>query len=307
MELQVIPQTQPPISDLLTVKAYFASVDEIHRFNIPPNIDLNKFKQQLAILYNECVDGNKPEETNLLDIFNKKMSVGEPKEGHIKPKDLVLQYEDDEQDWISARTEADWSEAIKIQLNCKNRGVNQLLRIKASLKDPSLAQPDAIHEGIPCANCDMNEIKGPRHECLHCYEYNLCGTCYKDQQEGLDVHDANHSFKTIHTPVYNTRHSLTRFSPYQRNHQKKHMHRPMKTVHYVPDEQHAVNYDRQLEDLSNMGFIDRASNLHFLKRHNGDVNRAVAAILETQQQVVPQNNVPQNESHEMTDEQVSQV
>jgi hypothetical protein len=107
--LQLISQTQSTVPLNITVKAFFTTIEEIHRFVIAADTNFTDFNQQLVNLYNSYVESNstKDEDDNFLEEFEKKMSVksNSKDEHNINSTDLVLKYQDDEDDWVMLKSE----------------------------------------------------------------------------------------------------------------------------------------------------------------------------------------------------------
>jgi hypothetical protein len=105
-QLMLANQSQMPTS--IAVKAFFTTIDEIHRFNLNMHTSFSDFCKQLAQLFNQYIESNTvKEDENFLEEFEKKMTVGaiEKDCSNVNNNDLVLKYQDDEDDWISLKSE----------------------------------------------------------------------------------------------------------------------------------------------------------------------------------------------------------
>lgn len=54
---------------------------------------------------------------------------------------------------------------------------------------------EAVHTGINCDGCESRSIRGIRYKCSNCYDYDLCGLCYRGNK-----HDLSHRFKRFDSP-----------------------------------------------------------------------------------------------------------
>lgn len=55
---------------------------------------------------------------------------------------------------------------------------------------------EVVHNGIHCDGCESRNIRGIRYKCSNCYDYDLCGLCYRGNK-----HDLSHRFKRFDSPL----------------------------------------------------------------------------------------------------------
>jgi hypothetical protein len=91
----------------ISIKAFFTTIDEIHRFVISTETNFLDFSKQLATLYNQYVESSsEKQDDTFLEEFEKKMSVASStKEDTVSSNDLILKYQDDEDDWVMLKSE----------------------------------------------------------------------------------------------------------------------------------------------------------------------------------------------------------
>ncbi len=104
--LQLISQTSM-MTQNISIKAFFTTIDEIHRFVISTETNFLDFSKQLATLYNQYVESSsEKQDDTFLEEFEKKMSVASStKEDTVSSNDLILKYQDDEDDWVMLKSE----------------------------------------------------------------------------------------------------------------------------------------------------------------------------------------------------------
>lgn len=186
----------------LSVKAHFQSPSSFRRFSANKNCSFSEIKAQIS---------------------------------HYLPPNTVidaLQYADDEGDWVSVDTEEEWSEALFVQ--AKNPS-NTVLKINVfnkkadSISSSNSSQPQkvqqpqqqpttivpvkqetkpvqptqqptvvntVVHYGVTCDGCGQSPVRGDRHKCTSCPDYDLCGPCLQSKKH------PQHNFTTYHVPVH---------------------------------------------------------------------------------------------------------
>jgi hypothetical protein len=61
-------------------------------------------------------------------------------------------------------------------------------------------EPQVIHWGFACDNCDSRPIVGLRHHCNDCADFDLCNNCFLLEPE-LGSHTNDHTFQTVDKPL----------------------------------------------------------------------------------------------------------
>ncbi|KAF9270698.1 hypothetical protein L218DRAFT_983139 [Marasmius fiardii PR-910] len=59
-------------------------------------------------------------------------------------------------------------------------------------------EPVAVHRGVQCDKCDVIPIRGVRHKCLDCIDYDLCTNCISNG--GAESHNPFHEFFEVNEP-----------------------------------------------------------------------------------------------------------
>ncbi|KIP08955.1 hypothetical protein PHLGIDRAFT_126676 [Phlebiopsis gigantea 11061_1 CR5-6] len=67
---------------------------------------------------------------------------------------------------------------------------------------------DVVHPNITCDGCN-NAVRGPRHKCLECPDFDFCNTCFADPRVRL-THDASHGFFALATPAMRSAYEAVR-------------------------------------------------------------------------------------------------
>ncbi|OBZ79832.1 ZZ-type zinc finger-containing protein P35G2.11c [Grifola frondosa] len=70
-------------------------------------------------------------------------------------------------------------------------------RLSTFFRVKDLQEP--MHFGITCDACDQHNIRGVRHKCLECADYDLCSSCMNSPAQ-RSKHDASHAFFPITVP-----------------------------------------------------------------------------------------------------------
>jgi len=219
---------------------------------------------------------------------------------NVNNNDLVLKYQDDEDDWISLKSEQEWREALNIQMNLLQRGQNQLLRVQVSLRNPAKVHISVIHEGVECDKCHTQNIQGIRYQCKDCSDYDLCERCYSRRHT---FHDMDHHFTAINVPTETRRqmYMKPRYNPYGGHHSdnsRRRSHPSLVRTHSPQSPPlHPVfaemkrreeelstrappNYETEFEHLASMGFDNKPLNAYLLQQYNGDLTRTVSTLLD---------------------------
>lgn len=188
----------------VSVKAHFQNPSSFRRFPIPEGCSFSELKAHLNrfLPCNTVVD-------------------------HV-------QYQDDEGDWIGLDSDSEWEEALRLFAQSSKIDSQSLMRLKVfnnmpqdqeqtqqvqqsscvvnqethqHHSPPRAVQSNVVHYGITCDGCCQYPIKGIRHKCNSCPDFDLCHSCYS-----LKKH-AHHTFTNYQVPF----HSRARFN--RPNHQ----------------------------------------------------------------------------------------
>lgn len=79
-------------------------------------------------------------------------------------------------------------------LNMAQECIPQLLE---QVTQPQQQQQQVVHQHVVCDGCDERGIRGIRHKCLVCPDFDLCSQCFNAKN---DIHDPTHAFTTIEHP-----------------------------------------------------------------------------------------------------------